>query len=375
MLNRQRLLDCFAGLAAIDSPSLGEREMADALTRRLHALGLEVEEDSAGRILGGNAGNLIVRIPGTVEAPVRLFSCHMDTVEPSRGKQVIFHPDGTITSGGDTVLGADDLAGLSAILEAVTVILEDHLPHPPLELVFPVAEELHTLGSHALDFSRLEAKEAYVPDMDGSLGTAALRAPSIISFTAVIHGRAAHAGMAPEAGIHAIKIAAEAVSKISVGHVDEYTTANIGSISGGTTTNIVPAQCTLTGEVRSFRHENALARMAEIRNILEDTAAAWGGRAEVEEVVRMKAYQVEEDAPVVRRLVRACEKLGLTPNLSQTFGGSDNNAFSAHGISGIVIASAMHRIHTCQEYTTEAELYQLAELILELMTDPVSNDT
>ncbi len=370
MLNRERLLHRFTELVAIDSPSLGERDMADELIRQIRALGLEVYEDGAGQKLGGNAGNLIVKLPGTIDAPARLFSCHMDTVEPSRGKRAVLHPDGKITSNGTTVLGADDLAGLSAILEAVTVILEEGLPHPPLELVFPVAEELHTLGSHALDFSRLAAKEAYVLDMNGPLGTAALMAPSIISFTASIHGRAAHAGMAPEEGIHAIKIAAAAIGKIAVGHVDKYTTANIGSISGGTTTNIVPPECVITGEVRSFRHENALEQMAEIKRILLETAAAWGGSADVEEIVRMKAYQVAEDAPVVRRLVRACGQLGLTPNLSKTFGGSDNNAFSAHGISGIVIASAMYQIHTCQEYTNVEELCRLAELTLALMSDP-----
>lgn len=370
MLNRERLLQHFTQLVAIDSPSLQERNMADELIRRIRALGLEVQEDSAGQNLGGNAGNLIVKISGTMDAPGRLFSCHMDTVEPSRGKKAILHPDGKITSDGTTVLGADDLAGLAAILEAVTVILEDRLPHPPLELVFSIAEELHTLGSHALDFSNLEAKEAYVLDMHGSLGGATLMAPTIVSFTAVIHGKAAHAGMAPEEGIHAIKIAADAISKIPVGHVDDCSTANIGSISGGNTTNIVPPECTITGEVRSFRHKNALARMDEITAILEETAAAWGGSVEVESIVRMKAYQVAEDAPVVQRLARACGQLGVTPRLGKTFGGSDNNAFSAHGISGIVIASAMHQIHTCQEYTDVEELFGLAQLTLMLMTDP-----
>lgn len=109
---------------------------------------------------------------------------------------------------GGISLGADDVAALTAILEALTVIQEDQLSHRPPEIVFAVAEEPHTIGSHQLDFSRLSAKEAYVLDMDGKIGTAALQAPSILYFQAKFVGKSAHAGMTPELGIHAIGAAA-----------------------------------------------------------------------------------------------------------------------------------------------------------------------
>ena len=64
MINRQRVLQEFMELVAIASPSRGEREIADVLKDKLQAAGLQVEEDGAGAKVGGNAGNLIARLPG-----------------------------------------------------------------------------------------------------------------------------------------------------------------------------------------------------------------------------------------------------------------------------------------------------------------------
>lgn len=368
-INQSRLIRCFTELVSIDAPSYDERVMANELTRRLSALGLTVEEDNAGTAIGGTAGNLIVKVPGTVAAPPLLFSSHMDTVEPSRGKRAILHEDGRITSAGDTVLGADDAAGLAALLEALTVITESQLPHRPLELVFPVAEESYTIGSHQLDFSRLAAKEAYVLDMSAPVGAAALKAPSILYFKATFQGRAAHAGMAPEEGIHAIKIAADAISHIKTGVVDADTTVNIGTISGGLATNIVPERCTIEGEVRGFRHDIALQRLAEVRHEFQAAAARFGGSVEVEHVIRTVAYSVAPDTPVVQRHLRCCAKNGIPGVLTKTFGGSDNNTFAEHGISGIVLASTAQKSHSTEEYTTVDDLTKLAELALSLMLD------
>lgn len=368
-INQSRLIRCFTDLVSIDSPSYGERAMADELTRRLRALGLAVKEDNTSAAIGGTAGNLIVKVPGTVDAPPLLFSSHMDTVEPSRGKRAVLHQDGRMTSAGDTVLGADDVSGLSALLEALTVIVENQLPHRPLELIFPVAEEAYTIGSRQLDFSQLEAKEAYVLDMSGPVGAAALKAPSILYFKATVQGRAAHAGMAPEAGVHAIKIAADAITHIKTGTVDADTTVNIGTISGGLATNIVPEVCMVEGEVRGFRHDITLQRFAEVTAAFQTAAEHLGGSVQLEHVIRTVAYSVEPDAPVVQRHLRCCTQNGIPCVLTKTFGGSDNNTFSEHGISGIVLASAMHQSHSTEEYTTVDDLTALAELTLSLMLD------
>lgn len=370
-VNQIRLIKTFTELVSVDAPSFGERKMADHLTARLKALGLLVEEDHAGAALHGTAGNLIARLSGTIDLPPLLFSSHMDTVAPALGKQAVIHADGRITSAGNTVLGADDAAGLAAILEALEVIQAERLPHRPLEIVFPVAEEPYTKGSRQLDFEKLTAREAYVLDLDGEIGTAAFMAPTIIYFRVTIHGKAAHAGMAPESGIHGIRIAAEAVSKLSLGAVDHQTTVNVGIIQGGLATNIIPETCTLEGEIRGFDHDLAQSHLRDVQMHFETTAKAFGGTADFYHEVRTVSYCEPEDSPASARFCRACADVGVPVQFRKTFGGSDNNTFQEHGIHGLVIASAMHNAHTTDEYTTVGELETLARLTLRLMLDAI----
>lgn len=368
MLNEQRLVDLFCRLVRIDSPSFGEREMCDFVKAHLEAIGLSAVEDGAAKVLPGTAGNLLVKIPGTLVLPPLLLCAHMDTVEPARGKRAVLRPDRRITSAGDTVLGADDLAGLAAILEAAASMLEDGAPHRPLELLITAAEEPYCAGAGAFDFGTLESKEAFVFDLDGDVGLAANRAPTILSFTAEIQGRAAHAGFSPESGVHAVRIASEVISKMRLGRSeDEQTTVNVGTISGGTANNIVPERCVFTGEIRSFSDEAAEAELEKIRDLLARTASRMGGGAILHSKKHVKAYCTRPDSPAVQHFFRAAADAGLTPRLTSTFGGSDMNHLAQHGISGLVVANAMRNVHSVSENTSVDELMAAARLALSLM--------
>ena len=372
MINTERLLREFEALVAIDCESFHEGAMRDHLREKLLALGLTVSEDEAAQRMGSGpdgAGNLLGRLNGKEEGVPLLFSAHMDTVSPGRGKQAIRRADGRITSDGTTVLGADDAAGLAAILEALTVLRERELPHPELEILFAAAEEPYCRGTSHFDFSRVHAKTAYVLDLTGEIGTAALRAPSILSLEITVTGRAAHAGFAPEDGINALTIAARALSALPTGHVSEDTTVNFGVIRGGTGKNIVPAQVKLRGEIRSLRHEAALAAAENVRDVFCREADRLGGSADVAVIEEIRAYDISPDEYVARRFERALAATGLGPaKFVTTYGGSDNNNFAAHGIRGIVMASAMENVHTVSEYTTTEALTRCAELTLRLMT-------
>ena len=372
MIDAERLLSEFQTLVSFDAESFHEGRIKEYLKEKLCSLGLTVTEDDAAEKLGSGpegAGNLLGRLKGKEEGPPLLFSAHMDTVSPGRGKRAVFHEDGTITSGGDTVLGADDAAGLAAILEALTVIRERGLPHPDLEILFPVAEEPFCRGTSVFDFSQLRAGIAYVLDLTGEIGTAAVRAPSVLSVEIRVSGRAAHAGFEPEAGINALTAAARALASLPTGHVREDTTVNFGVISGGTGKNIVPAEVRLIGEIRSLRHETALEQAEKIRSVFRAEAVRLGGAAEITVTEDLRAYAIEEDEPVVRRFRAALDSLGWGPaRLITTYGGSDNNRFAAHGIRGVVMANAMYDVHSVREYTTAESLRRCAELTLRLMT-------
>lgn len=368
MVNRKRISEEFCSLVEIDSLSFGERGMGDILKKKLVELGFSVHEDDAEQYYGGNCGNIYGYLEGTQAGDALLFSAHMDTVGPGLKKKAVLHQDGTITSDGSTVLGADDLSGIVSILEAVRTIKEQGLPHRSIEVLFTIAEEVYIRGSEAFDFSCIKSKEAYVLDLSGPVGLAALSAPTLISFTSTVNGRAAHAGFDPERGINAIAIAAEAITKIKQGRIDEETTVNIGLIEGGKARNIVSEYCTLKGEIRSLKHEKAISEAARIEEILKETALCHHSGIEFATEYGCLAYRVEREHPVVRRFEKACNELGYSTEYSTTFGGSDNNNFHRHGITGIVLACGMNRVHSCSEYTHIDELIKCSEIVIKLMT-------
>ena len=379
-VNEQRTVDEFQELTAIDAPSFGERQMADRLIVKLKELGFEVEEDNAGEHFGGNAGNLYAYLPGDLPGDSVLLSGHMDTVEPSKGKKGIIGEDGifnvfgigedgVIRSAGKAVLGADDVAGLVEILEGIRSVKEAGVPHWDIEILFTIAEELYIKGSSVFDFSKVRAKEAYVLDISGPVGSAAYKAPSLISYQVVVTGKASHAGFDPEHGVHAIAIASEAITQISQGHVDEETTCNIGLIEGGSGTNIVPEKCIVKGEIRSYSHEKATRCVEEVGNTFKKVAEKHGAESELTCEVHLIAYETAKDSVPVKRFERVSKELGLAGNLVETFGGSDNNSFAKNGIPGLVLSNGMYQAHSVNEYTTIKDLVTGAELIAGLITD------
>lgn len=370
MVCAKHLIQTFCDLVSFDSPSYGERNICDYLKDSLQQLGLTVIEDDAAEKIHGNAGNLyavLAATEGMEHLSPLLFSGHMDTVEPSKGKRAVVHEDGTITSNGDTVLGADDCSALAAILEALRVVREHKLPHRRIEVLFSAAEEAYCIGMGVFDYSRLQSKEAYVLDMSGPVGGAALQAPTILSFQITVQGKASHAGFMPQAGVHAIGTAVSALQNLKNGWLDQETTRNIGTISGGTATNIVPESCVLTGEIRSFSHTSAMQALEETKQVFQTAAEQYGAVVSITHTIHVHAYQTPEDHPVVKRFEKVCKKQGITCSLCSTMGGSDNNPLSQHGINGIVLATAMNNAHSCSEYTTISELERIAAITVDLM--------
>ena len=369
-INSRRLTDLFCELVAVDSPSYGERAMADLLTGKLEMLGFAVTEDDAAEKLGGTAGNLIATLPGQLDLPPVLLCAHMDTVAPAFGKRAVVEPDGRIHSAGDTVLGADDLAAVAAIVEAVTVLKEREIPHRPVELLISAAEEPYCRGAAVLDVSRFRSKEAYVLDLDAPVGTAAVSAPTILDFEICCRGRSSHAGFAPEKGVSAILAAANAMTRFPGGRVSPETTLNYGLIEGGKQTNIVPDVCTVRGEIRSSDDAFAFGLLEKMKQTFRECCQALGAEVTFRDRCLVHAYETPKDSPVVRRYEKVCADLGFPVELVRTFGGSDNNCLAYGGIQGIVVASAMHGCHTCDEYTTVRELTDVAAVTAGLLCQP-----
>lgn len=379
-VNTDRIVKEFVRLTGFDTESFHESRIAEYLKGKLAELGLSVSEDKAGEVLGTKrpessetASNIYAYLKGNTAGNPILFSSHMDTVSPGNGKRAIVHEDGRITSAGDTVLGADDVSGLVSILEALTVIRENGLPHPDIEVLFTVAEEPYCEGSRYVVYDRLKAKQGYVLDLTGPVGRAAVAAPSILSLAVTINGRAAHAGFAPEEGINALSIAAEALSGIRTGRIGDDLTVNFGLIRGGTGRNIVPASVEIEGEIRSLDHEKAVREAQRIKIFFEQTAERYGGSAQTKITEHIRAYRVSEDSPVVERLQKAIARYEEchAPECIATYGGSDANRLNEHGIETIVLACGMENCHSTEEYTTVSELTASAEVTLRLMLENI----
>jgi len=368
MIDKERLLEEFFKLSAINAHSFEERKKTDYLTARLQSLGFSVQEDQAGSQYGGNAGNLYAYKEGELKGAPLLFSAHMDTVAPGNGIKASINEEGNIVSDGTTILGADDNSGLSAILEAIESIQQRKTKHRNLELLFTIGEEAYLKGSEVFDYEKIRAKQAYVLDLCGKVGTAAICAPTVLAFTVKITGKASHAGFAPEKGINAIEIASKIITRIKQGRLDEETTVNIGCINGGVSTNIVSEECIFRGEVRSLNNEKAQELMKHLEITAQEEVLRSGAKYQIDSNIGSIAYRIDENAQVIQNFEKTCRKLNVEPIKITTMGGSDNNNFALHGIDGIVLACAMEQVHSCQEYAQVEELEKITEIVYQLMT-------
>ncbi len=367
MINQKRTLDEFFELVQIKCSTRAEREVADVIKRKLAELHMEVTEDNTGSKIGGNCGNVLAFLPGTAAgAPSILFTAHLDCVEPCGHIQPILK-DGIITSAGDTILGSDDKSGVVAILEALRVVKEQNIPHGNIQIVFTVAEEGGLNGSKNIEPSLLQADFGYALDSSGVPGEIVNMAPGQNKLVITVHGKKAHAGVAPEEGINAIVLAGKALAKVNDGRIDPETTANIGIIKGGSATNIVPDKVEILAEARSRNQEKLAAQTEHMRQVFEDTIAAAGGKAEVVISKEYDAYVLPETAPVIALAFQAAESIGLKAVIKATGGGSDANYFNSYGVPTAVLGTGMSKVHTTDEFIKEQDLYNIGELALAII--------
>ncbi len=376
-INRDRLADTFLNLVRIDSPSRHEGRVAKWLKDWFKDFpGAVVTEDGSAIETGSDTGNLVIRLKGNQEKPPLFFNAHMDTVEPGRGIKPVF--DGSVfKSDGATVLGGDDKAAIAILLEAVNCLQENKLNFGPIELVFTTCEEIGLLGAKALDTSILLSKAGFA--LDSTDPDAVInRAPAAIRFNIEVHGLSAHAGINPDKGINAIKIAAEAITKAPQGRIDEDTTCNIGLIKGGTATNIIPALVEVEGEVRS--HEASMLRKIQDEIIGCFHQAVENYHGHTEDIPKAKApfinsairddyplMSVPEGHPIVTTVLQAGKGMGRNLYLKKTGGGSDANIFNQKGLTTVILGIGMQKVHTTAEFIRLSDMVASCHLVLEII--------
>lgn len=358
-INQDRLIETFIELIRINSPSFNEREIGDFLNKRLEYTGCTVEFQEYDKSF-----NIIAFKKGTISnIPPLLLSGHMDTIEPTEGITFSIE-DGVIRTTGNTVLGADDKSALAQILEVLAVINEKEIPHGDLEIVFTSAEENGLFGAKNLDFTRLRSKHALVLDSGGGVGNIVIAAPTHHTYEMKITGKAAHAGIEPEKGISAIRVAARIISEVSDGRINAGTTANIGVIKGGTATNVVPKEVTIKGELRSQNEGDLEKTKKALFNTAETVAKQNGAQLEIASREEYKAFRIDENDSFLRFLDGIYKECGLEPVHTTTGGGSDANIFNQNGIMAINISTGMQKVHSTEEHIYIKDLYNGSVVVL-----------
>ena len=350
------MLDRFVRLCQIPSPTGEERETADAVLDELRGFGVDVAEDASATPAEAGAGNLVARIPGREDRWLSFFA-HLDTV-PHNGPIAVVHEGGVFRSAGETILGADNKAAVTVLME----LAARHVGDPGqvgLELVFTVAEEDGLRGAKELDIGTLRAPFGFVLDHASPIGEVIVAAPTHKQLIAEFRGQEAHAGLNPEDGHSAIAAAASAVAEMKLGRLDEETTANIGMIEGGTASNVVAGHCRVLGEARSVEGERAGTVIGEMVD-----ACTWGASqhncdvdARVTEMFR--GYRLDPKSAAVRLACEALRARGSEPRLVATGGGSDANALIAAGYDAVLLANGTEANHTPEELVTEDALFEM----------------
>ena len=362
-MDKQRLIDLFVQLAKIEGLSKNERAVADFVTQFLKRLGLEVIEDDAATITQGNSGNLMARCNGG--GTLALMS-HMDTARSTQELIPVITEE-RICSDGSTILGADNRAGIAAILFAVERIIKSNT-NPAFTLAFTVCEETTLDGSQHIKFPK-ETKAIFVFDSSKSPGQFIYKSYGAKCFEIEIIGKAAHAGIAPEKGISSIEVASKAISELKFGRIDEITTANIGTISGGTATNVVAEKTFLKGEIRSLKKENIDHIEKEIFEGFNRTVKKYGAKFTYTSQWEFQPYQINTDDYIYSMISHAIKKSALEPEPVITAGGSDANSLNSRGITAVNIGIGAQNPHANNEFILIKDLIKASEIAEKLIID------
>jgi len=372
-------------LMAIPGLSGQEGPVADGIIARLRKAGLgagAIQRDSAHRKspIGGDAGNLIVKLPGTVRRPRRLFSAHMDTVSICAGSRPVLRNGRIVPAARRTGVGGDDRAGCAAILSAALTILRRRLPHPPLTFLWTVQEEAGLHGSRFVAVSKL-GRPAMGFNYDGS-DSLTVGATGAYRMAITIEGIASHAGVRPAAGVSAITIASLATADLhrngwlgAVRKGRKSGTGNVGVIRAGEATNVVTPRAEVRAEVRShdpaFRKRMLRGYRDAFRRAARAVRSTSGrcGKVSFEHRLDYESFRLPASEPAVVAALEAVRAAGAPDERKISNGGLDANWLCLHGIPTVTLGAGNRNPHTVDEFVDVEAFLQGCEVALRLATD------
>ena len=367
LIDHDWALQTFMRLARIDAPSGQEKELAEEIVNIVRGelrADCQVCFDECFRRFPeknqASCGNLFVDIPGTLPGSTLGFSAHLDRVEPGRSIKPVL-TDEEVRSDGQSILAADDVSGIATILAMLHALAKHKIDHGPLQLIFTVCEEKGVLGAKYIDAGLLKAKT--VLSFDGHdpneivIGGCASQ-----KFTLTIKGKQAHAGLHPEEGVNAIEITARAITSLKdegwLGRIkkqDKEAVSNIGTLTGGTSTNTVPELVSLTGEARSF-HEGFLQQVvsafhdhfSSAANAVKNIRGESGIVDKWQAALAYPSWRLAETSAALTLASQALTTLGMEPRLATKMGGYDASNLNRY-LSTAVLGTGAGNAHMLNE--------------------------
>ena len=355
------LVPLFLDAIKIDAPSLKERPMASFVREFLRGLPVRIIEDDAAQHFNGECGNIIC-VPHTCDSsrPTVALIAHLDTPRSTVKVNPIVTEE-RIRSDVTTALGVDNRAGNAVLLYA----LREHLlsgAEGQCVVVFTVGEELGLYGSKYLDPAPFHIAMAFVFDCSRRPGTFIQSAVGCSLFDATFIGKAAHASVAPERGVNAIHVAAKALSGIPLGRLSPTMTCNIGMVTGGTATNVIPDRCTLHGEVREFDGEVLNACLSGIEGSFRAVASEHKASLEFTSTLDFAPFRLGVNDGVFRWTAEALRQVGLDPHPIEYLGGSDANMLNAKGLPTVNLGIGAQNPHGNDEFILVEDLLKTADI-------------
>lgn len=385
-LDKPLALQTVLELMAIPGKSGEEADVANAITKELLYCGAEEGQictDNAHKqaIIAGNTGSLILKLPGTIKAPRRMLSAHLDTVPICVGTKPVVDGDFVRSGNPATGLGADNRAGCAVLLQTARTILQQKLPHPPLTFCWFIQEEVGLYGARYLNKALL-GKPSMAFNWDGGAPEKlTVGATGGYRMAITINGLASHAGIAPEKGVSAITIASVAIAELAangwlglVKKGKKTGTSNIGYIHGGEATNVITDLVTLKAEARShdpsFREKIVANIQKAFLRAAKTVRSSLGKRGSVSFDGRLdyESFRLDESSPCVDLAKNAAMAVGRTPVTAISNGGLDANWMNANGIPTVSLGCGQKNVHTTGEQLDIAGYYDACRIALVLAT-------
>lgn len=357
------VIDRFMRYVVCPSESGQEEMMYHLLENELIVLGFAVQPCVApGCAL--TVPNLYAHLDGAGE-PL-LFVAHMDTVKQNQAI-IPYRSEGFLRSKGDCILGADDKSGIAAIMAAAARIVRETNNHPPIEILFTVEEEIGLRGSSMANYDILQSHRAYVFDSSADFGSLIVNSPHILQLRLEVTGKAAHAAIHPEQGIHALLAANDIIHALNWGRISEASTMNVGNFIAEGASNVICEHAVFELEIRSFLHDEAEFLEEKIRSIAVEVCEARDAQLAITELSNISGFSIAEDAPLLDPICHALRRNRITPKLESSYGGSDANMLNKNGIPAINISTGMRASHSSDECIKIEDLEALANVIALMM--------